>query len=132
MESVLLDTDVFSFLHRADTRAALYEPDIVGKVVCLSFASVGELRFGALLANWGHPRRGRLEDAISHAVVLHGDDLVTLHWARIKASRQRLGLAIASEDCWIAATAVRRGIPLLTHNAADFQHIEGLTVVTHP
>jgi predicted nucleic acid-binding protein len=32
---------------------------------------------------------------------------------------------------WIAATAVRHGMPLLTHNTMHFRHIEGLVVITH-
>ena len=52
MESVLLDTDVFSLFFRRDTRSLLYDSDVRGKVRCLSFASVAELRFGAIAAAW--------------------------------------------------------------------------------
>lgn len=131
MDLVLLDTDVFSFFFRADTRASLYQPDVNGKVRCLSFASVAELRFGALIGGWGESRRRDLEESIATMVVLPCDDPITGQWAQIKAMRQRAGSVIASEDCWIAATALRHQIPLLTHNSKDFQHIEGLTVITH-
>jgi predicted nucleic acid-binding protein len=33
-------------------------------------------------------------------------------------------------DAWIAATALEYGLELVTHNAADFQAIAGLRVIT--
>jgi len=35
-------------------------------------------------------------------------------------------------DWWIAACAIRHGLPLVTHDSKDFDGIEGLTVITHP
>ena len=131
-DSVLLDTDVFSMFFRGDTRSSPYEADIRAKVRCLSFASVAELRFGAMIAGWGETRRRQLEDAIAQCVILSADNAVTVLWAQVKAERQRVGHPIASEDCWVAATALRHGIPLLTHNAKDFGRIPQLTLVTHP
>ena len=132
MELVLLDTDVFSLFLRGDTRSVAYEPDVLGKVRCLSFASVAELRFGAIAAGWREPRRRQLEEAIGRTVILTGDDETTLRWAQVRAARQRLGRPIASEDCWIAATALRHGLPLITHNGVHFEQIDGLKVITHP
>lgn len=131
MDLVMLDTDVFSLYFRRDTRSLLYDPDVRDKVRCLSFASVAELRFGALNAGWQEPRRRELELAIAHNVILAGDNETTERWAQVKAARQRLGRPIGSEDCWIAASALRHGIPLLTHNGADYADIPGLTIVTH-
>lgn len=131
MDLVLLDTDVFSLYFRRDTRSTAYDVDVRHKVRCLSFAGVGELRFGALAAGWGEPRRRQLEDAIALTVILPGDDLVTQHWAQIRAARQQAGRPMGSEDCWIAATARRHGIPLLTHNARDYELIDGLRVISH-
>jgi predicted nucleic acid-binding protein len=131
MDLVLLDTDVFSLYFRRDTRSAAYDADVQHKVRCLSFASVGELRFGALAAGWGEPRRRQLEDSIALTVILPGDNLVTQHWAEIRAARQRIGRPIGSEDCWIAATARRHGITLLTHNARDYEEIDGLQLISH-
>jgi tRNA(fMet)-specific endonuclease VapC len=131
MESVLLDTDVFSLFFRRDTRGVRYDPEVRGRVRCLSFASVAELRFGAIAAGWQDRRVQQLEAAIARTVILHGDDLTVRHWAQVKATRQRLGRPISSEDCWIAATALRHGLPLLTHNAKDYSHIPDLRIVSH-
>ena len=44
MQAVLLDTDVFSFIFKQDTRAALYASHLAGAQACLAFQSVAELR----------------------------------------------------------------------------------------
>jgi tRNA(fMet)-specific endonuclease VapC len=132
MDLVLLDTDVFSMFFRRDPRSLRYDEDVRGRIRCLSFATVAELRFGAIAAAWGERRRQQLEDAIARTVVLSADDSVTLFWAWVKAARQHVGRPISSEDCWVAATALRHDLPLLTHNAADYQDITGLKLITHP
>jgi tRNA(fMet)-specific endonuclease VapC len=131
MDSVLLDTDVFSLFFRRDTRSLLYDSDVRDKIRCLSFASVAELRFGALVGGWNEPRRQQLEVAIERTVILPGDNQTTLHWALVRAARQRLGRPIASEDCWIAATALRHQIPLITHNGRDYENIPHLKLLSH-
>jgi hypothetical protein len=70
MTSVLLDTDVFSYFFKRDSRAALYAPDVAAAQLCLSFQSVAELRSWSLIRNWGNPRRQSLEAAILRCVVL--------------------------------------------------------------
>ena len=53
-EAVLLDTDVFSYLmKRGDQRGEIYKPHVRGKLVAVSFVTVGELLFGAYKKNWG-------------------------------------------------------------------------------
>lgn len=131
MDLVLLDTDVFSLFFRRDTRSLLYDPDVRDKVRCLSFASVAELRFGAIHAGWQEPRRRELESSIARTLILASDNETTQRWAQVKAARQKIGRPIASEDCWIAACALRHGVPLATHNAADYTDIPGLTVISH-
>jgi predicted nucleic acid-binding protein len=41
-----------------------------------------------------------------------------------------MGKALSANDAWIAACAVRHGIPLLTHNIRHFTHIPSLTVIS--
>jgi len=130
MDLVLLDTDVFSMFLRRDARSLRYDDDVRGKIRCLCFASVAELRFGAIAAGWGDRRRQQLEDAIAQTAVLPADDAVTLLWAQVKAARERVGRPIQSEDCWVAATALRHDIPLVTHNARHYHDIQGLKLIS--
>ena len=131
MSLVLLDTDVFSMFHRRDYRRLRYRADVEGKVRCLCFASVAELRFGALIANWGHERRRILEQAMVEAVVLPPDDAVTQIWAKVKAAHQQIGQPIASEAVGSPLPRFDTNIPLLTHNAKDYRDIDGLKMISH-
>ena len=52
-------------------------------------------------------------------------------WARAMQSSRKEGRRLGTGDCWIAATAIHRQIPLLTHDR-DFPDlsIPGLRVVS--
>lgn len=130
MAATLLDTDVFSFVFKRDTRANLYERDLIGAEACLSFQTVAELRYWANVRRWGESRRRSLELSIRRYIVLPYDDAMTSQWAHITAARRNIGKPIACGDAWIAATALRYALPLLTHNAIDFADVPGLQVIS--
>jgi tRNA(fMet)-specific endonuclease VapC len=131
MPAVVLDTDVFSFFFKQDTRAALYEPSLSGQQLCLSFQSVAELRLWALLRRWGEPRRQSLESAFRRYVVLPYDDSLSHHWANITAHRRRTGKPIECGDASIAASALRHDATLLTHNGQHYADMPNLRFVSH-
>jgi tRNA(fMet)-specific endonuclease VapC len=131
MSAVLLDTDVFSFVFKRDTRAALYATHLTGAQTCLSFQSVAELRLWAIVRQWGQKRRLSLDSSLARCVVLPYDDAMSRRWAEVTAHRQGVGRPIDCGDAWIAATALRHGLPLLSHNAADYSDIPGLQLVSH-
>jgi tRNA(fMet)-specific endonuclease VapC len=128
MPACLLDTDVLSFFAKGDTRAALYAPALAGQQLCVSFQTVAELQLWALVRRWGHARRAALDTLLARFVVLRSDAERARHWAEITAHRRRLGRPIECGDAWIAASALRYAIPLLSHNAAHYGEIPGLTV----
>lgn len=62
MESVLLDTDVFSYLlKKNDRRGDPYRAHVRGKTVAVSFVTVGELYFGSQKKGWGQAKLSELE-----------------------------------------------------------------------
>ena len=130
MSRIVLDTDVWSFAFKGDSRANLYSNHLVGRTPCITFATIGELYLWAELRNWGTQRRLTLSRAIGKNVVLAWDDATALHWAKVRAERQRIGQPIAAQDAWIAACALRHGLPLITHNRDHFVDIPGLTLLT--
>ncbi len=60
-EALLVDTDVFSFLMNGTRYASLYKPHVEGKLMAVSFVTVGELYFGAYRKAWGQERLADLE-----------------------------------------------------------------------
>lgn len=131
MSGVVLDTDVFSFVFKRDTRAKLYERELLGAHVCLSFQSVAELWYWAEIRRWGEARRESLDLSLRRCAVLPYDDGMARQWAVVTSARRGQGKPIACGDGWIAATALRYGLPLITHNAADYISIPGLQIICH-
>ena len=126
---IVIDTDVFSADLSDTALIAVYEPIIVGRPAFLSFQTVAELRFGALRRSWGTARMRKLDAKIATAEVVHsGDELIAVY-AQLRANCVRLGHALGQRDHdadrWIAATALRLGVPLVS-NDRIFEGTPGL------
>ncbi len=129
MSLVVLDTDVWSFCFKRDSRAERYRVHLEGNVLCVSFQTVAELYQWAEMAGWGEKRWAKLREWLHHFEVLRYDDATAQIWARIRAERDRQGRPMAAQDAWVAACALRHSYPLVTHNAVDYVGVTGLTVV---
>jgi tRNA(fMet)-specific endonuclease VapC len=130
MTTLVVDTDVVSFLLKDDTRAQLYLPHLLGKTLALSFMTVAELYQWAYIRRWGERRLLRLEEHLGRYLVAPFDNELCKQWAAIAVERQRLGQPISVQDAWVAATAIRYDAPLVTHNRDDFANITGLKVIS--
>lgn len=135
MDWVLLDTNVVLYLlpSRPHMNAMLYRPHIEGRSVAISFVTVGELYVLAERNRWGPARVLDLEAHLRSSVVIPYDVDICRVYARLKThQRTPLGSArvIDNNDLWIAACAVRHGIPLITHNRRHFEGIAGLNIVS--
>ena len=135
MDWVLLDTNVALYLlpSRPHTYSNLYRPHIEGKSVAISFVTVGELYVLAERNKWGPASIFDLEAHLRSFVVVPYDVEICKGYAWLKTHlRTPLGSArvIESNDLWIAACAVRYGIPLVTHNRRHFEGIPGLTIIS--
>jgi tRNA(fMet)-specific endonuclease VapC len=128
VEAVLVDTDVFSYLMNGTGYASVYKPHVQGKLVAVSFVTVGELYFGAYRKNWGADRIADLKDKLRSVTIVPYDEAVCRTYAEIKASVQSKGKPVADNDLWIAACAIRHGIPLVSNNAKHFADIPGLVL----
>lgn len=128
--SLVVDTDVVSYLFRSDSRAELYRPHLGDNLLVISFMTVAELDRWALERNWGEPRRRRLERHLEDFAVYPYDRRMCRKWAEVFDGARRRGQPVGVADAWIAATALLHGMPLVTHNRGHFARIEGLTVVS--
>jgi tRNA(fMet)-specific endonuclease VapC len=127
VEAVLVDTDVFSYLMNGSGYASLYRPHVEGKLMAISFITVGELYFGAYKRKWGNDKLDDLKDRLRSATIVPFDEGVCKKYAEIKAVESK-GKSIGANDLWIAACAVRHAIPLVSNNAKHFAEIPGLVL----
>ncbi len=130
---LLIDTGVFSAA-LSRTRPATYEPlvaRIAGNQLFLAPQTVAELRYGALVAGWGRPRRQRLEAAIATATVVPVSDRLVTAVADLRFASRQAGHPLAdrahANDLWIAACAIHVGATLLTADRV-FRKAPGLTL----
>lgn len=72
-EYLLLDTNIVSYIMKGAREAKLYQNDLSGKRLTISFTTVGELWAGAENAKWGEDKRKKLEGAIRNFVVIPYD-----------------------------------------------------------
>jgi tRNA(fMet)-specific endonuclease VapC len=133
---IVIDTDVFSAdLVSGSRLAERYASIITGRPAFISFQTATELRYGALQRGWGEARLLKLEALINRVEVVHtGPDLVMV-CAQLRATCQAQGHALAQRehnaDRWIAATAIRLGIPLVS-NDQIFRDVPGLMFESIP
>lgn len=127
---VVVDTNVISFFIKGDTRAALYQPHLDGRLQIITAQTRAELELWTLIYNWGHRRRAALHAYLKDFVFAEADEAICLRWAEVQNNAKRLGRPISVSDAWIAATALAYDAPLVTHNPDDFKNVSGLTVIT--
>lgn len=117
---LLVDTNVFSWLHERRHRYVEFGALIRGHGLAVSFATVGELRAGYLIAGVGARRTVALNAALARFVVLMPNSGVVEQWAALYARfRDRLkGGGV--NDMWTAACALSYRMPVVTDDLNDF------------
>jgi predicted nucleic acid-binding protein len=113
--------------------AAGYRSLIGGRPVMISFATVTELRYGAVKAGWGELRQRGLEHDLARVVIVQPDDRLMRMCAELRVECERAGLALGQKvheaDRWIAATAMRLGLELISDDGV-FENVPGLAVLS--
>lgn len=130
-----MDTMVISWLldDRPNPVADRYRALIDTRPVLLAFQTVMELRYGALRAGWGELRRRRLERRVAELTVVQPDDEMISVCAELRQGCRRIGHPLGSKvhdgDRWIAAVAIRLGLPLVSHDGV-FDAVPRLQLLT--
>jgi predicted nucleic acid-binding protein len=125
----LLDTNIVSEWIKPQPQPSVVE--WVARVdedrVFLSVASVAEIRRGIELLDAGR-RREQLETWLENELLSRFGrriidlDLAVAHaWGQLMARAQKTGVGLSSMDAFIAATALARGLTLVTRNVGDFE-----------
>ena len=89
--------------------------------------TLAELHRWVIERNWGAKKVADLRDKLKQYVILHSDDETAEQYATVRNIK---GYPVNLGDAWIAATALRHGLPLVTHNRKHFERIPGLVVVS--
>jgi predicted nucleic acid-binding protein len=126
----LVDTDVFSYLLKGHTLAEVYKPHVQGKVMALSFVTVGELQCWAIKRNWGVRKIADLNSRLRSAVIVPYDFALCETYGKLRASLEIIGKTVADNDLWIAACAIRHSIPLVSNNRSHFSGIPDLVLIS--
>lgn len=114
MNGYVADTSVASLILRNSPELSAYQPYIQGANIYLSFQTIAEIRYGALLKNWGRRRRQELEAFLGSYTILGYTDELADRWAKVMLEARQAGRRLEAGDAWIAATALLLGVPLLT------------------
>ncbi|MEW6158212.1 MAG: PIN domain-containing protein [Verrucomicrobiota bacterium] len=91
--------------------------------------TLGELYQWLFLRAFSDANKNRLLTYISEHIVVPYDEALAWRWAQLSAERRKAGLPMSMEDSWIAATALRHNLPLVTHNPKHFKNIPRLEVI---
>ena len=130
MSVLLIDANIVSFLSKGDGRAGDYAPHLHNRELAIAMMTVAELLQWAEMRRWGTARRQQLETTLSRYTILPVDIATRRSWAEVRANLSALGRPISPQDAWIAATALRYRLPLVTHNPTDFENIAQLTIIS--
>ena len=131
MSRVVVDTDVVSFIFKNHPTGALYEADLAGRTLLISFMTLAELERWAIQSKWGEARRRWLRLYLERFVILPYSRRLCTMWAEVTVAAQARGSRVECADAWIAATALRHDVPLVTHNRGDYLSVPGLKLISH-
>jgi tRNA(fMet)-specific endonuclease VapC len=126
---MLVDTNIVSYIYKGDTRARPYEPYLAGQTLFVSFMTVAELYRWSFERDWGEPRTQGLVQFLKNFAVLPYDEGLAWSWAELVGKTCR-GRPMSIADSWIAATALRHQIPIVTHNKRHFEGVPRLTIIS--
>lgn len=122
----LLDTSVFIASESGRPLAV----ELLPQESAISVVTLAELHAGVLAARDTGTRARRMAtlEMLADVNALAVDDEVAKVWARLRVELAEAGRRINVNDLWIAATAVRHGLPVMTQDD-DFAALEGMTGV---
>ncbi|WP_419837828.1 PIN domain-containing protein [Candidatus Poriferisodalis sp.] len=118
VQALLVDTDVFSFVARQRDQAEPFRPILEGRLLALSFATVGEVYYGAARAGWGQPRLRDLATSLRRYTILPGTVEIARCFGEVKSQFRD---QFDEGDMWIAATAMAHELPIVTNNLRHFE-----------
>ena len=126
---ILLDTNIVTYTSSDTDWKEIYEPIIFGKQLFISFMTLAEL-----LESVHHKRMSERnirayinKIRVKYFIIPWNEDICD-RFAWVRSERRNRPISVP--DALIAATALVHSLPLVTHNARDFEGIDGLKLIT--
>ena len=123
----MLDTNTCIY---AMKRAAGFKERLPLHSCAISIIVLGELEWGAWLSNRKEESFTSIMDFIAAVQVVELDADVAREYGQLRAHLRSIGQPIGPNDLWIAAHALARDVPLVTHNLSEFRRVPRLSVET--
>ena len=98
----------------------------VGKDVCISVITLGELEYGIKKSKDPVKNRTGVYQFLSGIPVLSFDSIAAKHFGDIFGDLEMKGMRIGDRDTLIAAHARSLGYTVVTNNIREFSRVEGL------
>lgn len=96
--------------------------------LCISAITLAELEFGVEKSLQKERNQLALAMLLPMIDVLPFDDLAAVEYGKIFAHLQRNGTPVGKMDILIAAHARSLGMPIVTNNTKDFEHVPSLVL----
>ena len=96
----------------------------------ISVVVLGELEWGVAHSRRVEENQAALRDFAASVQVVELDAEVARRYGRLRAHLRSIGQPIGPNDLWIAAHALARDVPLITHNLSEFRRVPDLSVGT--
>jgi predicted nucleic acid-binding protein len=121
---VLLDTNVVSYRYLNRDEFEKFRPFLVDSIPAISFVTYAESLEGAYRAGWAPKRIGQYDAYLRTYLLIPADRETAISYAKIYSSCKHRGVGVdgRENDIWIAATAHRHNIPILS-NDGIFENI---------
>jgi predicted nucleic acid-binding protein len=130
-QAVVVDTNIVSYLYRADPLAEPFKLALESRRRLISFQTLAELLVWA--EPWAEAKQIKLERwVLARFGVLPHTPVVTRAWVIAMTSARRNGFPISPSDAWVAASAMSAGLMLLSADQNDFRGVNHLKLFVPP
>lgn len=96
MTSVVVDTDVVSYVFKNHPFGSRYDPELAGRIALISFMAVAEIERWVLQRRWGSQRIQLLRTFLQRLRVVPSSPDLCRKWAEVMVEAQAAGRRIQS------------------------------------
>ncbi len=128
MLTFMLDTNIVIYvIKRRPLKSLTLFNQNSGKM-CISSITLAELIHGVEKSAYRKQNLRQVEELISRLQVLDYGTDAAIHYGKIRASLEKIGMPIGVNDLHIAGHARSENLILVTNNLKEFERIEGLNL----